>query len=93
MLVASKARSGLLRRSSWWSLGATATGLLSRIGLQGRITLLIGLTVAVVIGASVYIGMPGLDETEDAAEREQLTSSASSWPYPSTVARRARCRR
>jgi hypothetical protein len=51
-------------------------GLLSRIGLQGRLTLFIGLTMAVTVGVSVYLGLFAVDETEESAQRQQLTWTA-----------------
>ncbi len=49
---------------------------MSRIGLQHRITLLIGLTVAGIVAVSVYVGMSAVNDTEETAQREQLTSTA-----------------
>ncbi len=51
-------------------------GLLNRISLQHRITLLIGLTVTVTVGVFVYLGASAVDDTEETAQREQLTSTA-----------------
>jgi signal transduction histidine kinase len=53
-------------------------GLLSSVGLQGRITLLIGLTLAVIGGMLIYLGVSAVDETEEAAQRELLASTARS---------------
>ena len=51
-------------------------GLLSRIGLQGRLTLFISITMAVTVGVSVYLGLFAVDETEESAQRQQLTRTA-----------------
>ncbi|MEE8346861.1 MAG: ATP-binding protein [Dehalococcoidia bacterium] len=49
---------------------------MSSVGLQGRITLLVGLTVAAVVAVLVYLGASAVDETEEKAQREQLAVTA-----------------
>ncbi len=51
-------------------------GSLIRISLQHRITLLIGLTAAAAIAVFVHLGISAVDQTEDTAQRTQLSSTA-----------------
>ncbi len=47
-----------------------------RISLQHRITFLIGLTAAAAVAVFVYLGISAVDQTEDTAQRAQLSSTA-----------------
>jgi signal transduction histidine kinase len=49
---------------------------LIRISLQHRLTVLIGLTAAAAVAVVVYLGISAVDQTEDTARREQLSSTA-----------------
>ena len=51
-------------------------GLLNRIGLQHRITILIGLSVIATVGVFVYLGTSAVGKTEETAQRERLASTA-----------------
>lgn len=44
--------------------------------MQHRITLLIGLTVAAAVAVFVHLGISAVDQTEDTAQRTQLSSTA-----------------
>ncbi len=50
--------------------------MLSGTSLHLRFTLLIGLTVAAIVGVSVYLGVSAVDDTEKTAQRETLTLTA-----------------